>query len=119
MLEKHITRDGDNLLIAQMSDTHLRNFLNLLFDQIRQAKEIGQANTKASEFDRALYNLPEINETEAGQMVRQVLKQMYPYLTEAFLRDMEDVRADLVEVMGRNGKLVALPMLSAPSDSDF
>ena len=119
MLERHTTREGAKLLIAQMSDQHLRNYVNLCFTGIRRAKEICQTGKDASEYERALYDLPKIDDYEAGEAVREAIRSIYPYLAEAFLRDMRDVQADLIDVMGRSTLLTAMPQLESPVESDF
>jgi hypothetical protein len=38
MLDKHIKRDGSTVLVAQLSDDHLNNFINLVLKQVMVAQ---------------------------------------------------------------------------------
>ena len=39
MLEVHYTKEGKSMLIAQMSDTHLVNFINLVLTKVEDAQD--------------------------------------------------------------------------------
>lgn len=88
MLEIHTMRDGGTCLVAQMSDDHLRHMIRLVLRQV-VAAEI-----------RLLY--PYL---------------LYPYLAEAYLRGMNDIREDLIAVLGRSEALPSFKLPGLPAGS--
>ncbi|MHA2086557.1 MAG: hypothetical protein ACXABD_22685 [Candidatus Thorarchaeota archaeon] len=94
MLDKHIKRDGSTVLVAQLSDDHLNNFINLVLKQVMVAQ--GAKQEGVTEYHRRLYNLPTI-----ADLTREALTRLYPYLSEAYLRGLEGPRKLLIKVLGR------------------
>lgn len=114
MLEKHRTRDGTTMLIAQMDDEHLCNTIYCLLRKVQEAQMAAQNIDTATKFQRRLYNLPEVSEEEVADMTRAVIQGLYPYLAEAYLRGLEGPRLVLVEVLGRKDAVsMGVPLLEA------
>jgi hypothetical protein len=99
MLDKHIKRDGSTVLVAQLSDDHLNNFINLVLKQVMVAQ--GAKQEGVTEYHRRLYNLPTIDEGTIADLTREALTRLYPYLSEAYLRGLEGPRKLLIKVLGR------------------
>jgi hypothetical protein len=99
MLEKHKTKDGRTILIAQMSDEHLNNFIALVLRKVEKAQQAKQQGVTA--YHRRLYNLPKIDEESIAEVTREALQRLYPYFAEAYLRDLEDPRKMLTDILGR------------------
>lgn len=104
MLETHITKDGDSILIAQMSDTHLRRMILLILNGIREVK--GKSLDESLDpYQSALYEIKNIEPKDAAVINRMAIQRLYPYLAEAFLRNMDNIRDDLIDVIGRDEAL--------------
>jgi hypothetical protein len=114
MLEKHRTKDGTTMLIAQMDDQHLINMINSMLRKVQEAQRASQNMDKATAFQRRLYNLPEVTEEEVADVTRAVIQGLYPYLAEAYLRDLPGPRLALVEILGRSDAIaMGVPLLEA------
>jgi hypothetical protein len=100
MLEMHVTKEGDRMLIAQMTDEHLVNFINLVLKQAKVAQ--GAKTDELTDYHRILYNLPVVDERSIAEVTREALQKLYPYLAEAYLRGIDTPRELLQEVMGRD-----------------
>lgn len=104
MLEKHTTKDHETMLIAEMTDEHLTNMIQLIIkDLILPAKSIQE--DEYDDFQRALYNLPKVDRRDAGKAVRKAIQKLYPYLSEAYLRGLEGPRLALIDALGRDAAL--------------
>lgn len=104
MLETHVTNEGRTLLIAQMDDNHLRNMIRLVLRAIKEVK----AKSESADMDpysAALYGIRSVDPQEAAEMNRAAICKLYPYLAEAFLRGMDDLRDEVVSVIGRDSAL--------------
>ena len=111
MLELHRTREGNTKLIAQMDDSHLKHTIKLHLGNMAKAKAMAD-NTALDEYQRVLYGLPKVDMAEAAEVNRQIIQKLYPYLAEALLRGMEDVRDMLIDAMGRDAAIASgLPEL--------
>lgn len=124
MLEYHTTGDGRTLLIAQMTDKHLGNTVNLLFRRVAELRDLAEVAPSMSPFSRALYGVTEINPEEAGRVVAQAVRKLYPYIAELVLRGnntyIEDTSDNLRQIMERTGplSLQAVAELPEPVDHD-
>ena len=118
MLDMHITKEGKRVLIAQMDDEHLTNFIALVLRQVLAAQAAKQDDL--TDYHRALYDLPTVDDKAVAQLTREALQRLYPYLAEAFLRGLKAPRKLLIEVLGREE---AVPDYSGfpqlPSAIDF
>ncbi len=123
MLGTHVTREGDTMLIAQMTDFHLRAFIRLVLRQVRAARESSH-NSTFDPYQAALYGIKIQKPKDAAKMSREAIEKLYPYLTEAYLRGFDDIRAELIDVAGRSDAIPnGLPTLPAQTiyfdDSDI
>lgn len=100
MLERHTTRDGNELLIAEMGDEHLVNFVNMLLNRASSVKN-QSLTIPQNNYTRKLYGLREVTEEQAAMEVREIVRKLYPYLAELYLRGIDTPRALLAKVLER------------------
>lgn len=106
MLDKHYPRDGGKLLIGQMSDEHLRAMVRLILKGMKENRTAASDTSDINEYQRRLYDLPEIDLAQAARENRQAVQKLYPYLAEMFLREgFDDVRLELIEELGRDSAI--------------
>lgn len=118
MLKKHKVRDGGVCLVAEMGDDHLRNLIKMKIAQLGKLQDQMTQNPAVSEFQARLYGMKTIDVESAAEESRQIIEYLYPYLSEAFLRGMDDLREPLRKVIGRDGRLViGNPLLPASVES--
>lgn len=96
------------MFISQMEDDHLRNMIHLLISDLKDAITIFSADKNIPQYKLAIYGLTldEVQES-MGRKVPAVLGKLYPYLAEAFLRDLdgiEKIRVLLREALGRSSR---------------
>lgn len=103
MLEVHRDRDGVEKPIAMMEDDHLVNYVNLMLSRAMAIKDAG--GMQFSRTEQALYGLPQIDDEEIGHKIRSIIQKLYPYLSECYLRGIEDPILLLSEVLGRRGQI--------------
>lgn len=101
MLEKHTDAKGNTLLIAQMDDEHLANFIKLICRQIVNRRKIAQSSELVDEYQRQLYGVDRMDADEAARQNKQAFKLLYPYLAETFVRNLHDVRPVVIDALGR------------------
>ena len=96
-----------------MKDDHLRNTLNLmgrkLLDFIPDVED-----SQMTDYHKELYEVQDTTPADLGKAIRLAIRNMYPYLAEAFYRDLdglEEVRDALKQVLGRD----ALPTKPLPN----
>lgn len=82
---KHTDREGRTMLIAQMTDDHLRNTCNLAFKSITDVWASAAPPT-GDAVERALYRNETVSAKQAAQVIRQLVEGLTPYLLEAMLR---------------------------------
>ena len=103
MLEKHTGRklDGtvETKLIAQMSDEHLNNMIQKVLKRVLKMQEAKQEGV--TDFHRELYDLPTVDDKSIARATREALQRLYPYFSEAYLRNLEGPRLMLIKVLGR------------------
>lgn len=109
MLEIHVSADNVSTPIAAMENRHLRNFLMKALNALKEVKLAmdASADTKATNqiFNRALYGVKTVTPQEAAIIIKNRMKELYPYFAEVYLRDDEsfdEVRDLLREVMDRS-----------------
>jgi hypothetical protein len=105
MLEKHMTKEGNVLLVAEMEDSHLENLIAMFLVKIIKNKRMinGQA---LDPYQAALYNIPKHSAESLAKENRELIGRLYPYLAEAYLRGLSGNRQQLVEAMGRGAAIV-------------
>lgn len=115
MLETHVTSDGRSVLIAQMNDDHLRNMIRLILKAVREIRAKSEGND-LNPYHAALYGIRNIDPQEAARINREAIRKLYPYLAEAFLRGLDDLRDEVAEAIGRDSALPGgLPSIASRS----
>jgi hypothetical protein len=87
-----------------MSDQHLRNTILLKLRgiiEIRRQTKVMHGVENIDPVNRELYKLNELDPKHAATQIYDVLRRLYPYLAEAYLRGLEGVRETLQEAAGR------------------
>jgi hypothetical protein len=117
MLEIHRTREGDTMLIAQMSDEHLTNMISMVIRKARQVKEMADSAENINAYHAKLYGVRRVTQEDAAQATREALQKLYPYLAEAYLRDLAGPRTELAAFLGRDAQIETnVPLLAEPND---
>ena len=106
MLEEHCTREGDKMLVAEMGDDHLQNLVKLKIAKLGQLQSQMMENPNMSEFQARLYGVETVDVKAAARESRNIIKSLYPYLAELYLRGLTDLVEPLRKVIGRNSQLV-------------
>ena len=100
MFDKHRTKDGHEILIAQMADSHLVNMIRTLCNRLKQARLYTEQ--PQSFLYEALGVSPEgWNRDDAIECIRWVHAKLPPYVTEAALRGLA-VSEYLSDAYGRS-----------------
>ncbi len=88
MFGTHMTMDGQELRIEDMTPDHLLNYIHL---KIRQMQNIKQqvGRPAGSEWQRALSEREEVSVEEAARKVRKILRDLYPYAVRAWILKLE------------------------------
>lgn len=103
MFDKHRARDGNEILIAQMSDSHLVNTIRMLCARLKQARLYTEQ--PQSILYEALGVSPEgWNRDDALDIIRWVHGKLPAYVTEATLRGLV-VTDHLVDAYGRSAQI--------------
>jgi hypothetical protein len=114
----HTTKQGDTMLIAQMTNVHLVNQLNLMVRKFRDAQHVLLA-PENSKFTKALYG--DILSTDQAEQYANWFMERFPfYLFEAQVRKLliEDLLDELREILGRTDPLPRQNLISLPEDSE-
>ena len=106
MLEEHYTREGNKMLVAEMGDDHLQNLVKLKIAKLGQLQSQMMENPNMSEFQARLYGVETVDVKAAARESRNIIKSLYPYLAELYLRGLTDLVEPLRKVIGRNSQLV-------------
>lgn len=91
---KHKTRDGREILLAELEDLHLINIISNKLDTLEEAKLILTDDAPRNKFDTALYG-EVMNEEYAYDFVADFDRAIGPYIAEASIREL-DIR-DLLD----------------------
>jgi len=107
MLETHVTRDGERMLIAEMDDEHLLNTLKAFARAAKKLHGMLGGKQTSDPYLCSLYGVERIDPEVAAMKIRQAIVKMYPYLAEAWFRRLvdDDLRDMLAEVLGRDGQM--------------
>jgi hypothetical protein len=106
MLEEHYTREGNKMLVAEMEDSHLQNLVKLRIAQLGKLQSQMSENPAMSEFQSRLYGVETVDVKAAARESRNIIKGLYPYLAELYLRGLTDLVEPLRKVIGRDSQLV-------------
>lgn len=117
MLEEHYTREGNKMLVAEMTDDHLQNLVKLKIAKLGQLQSQMTENPNISEFQARLYGVETVDVKAAARESRNIIKSLYPYLAELYLRGLTDLVEPLRKVIGRNSQL-AVSGLFLPANVD-
>jgi hypothetical protein len=121
MLGKHRTKEGQEMLIAEMDDSHLINTLLLMLDNLSKFRSaLDDPNQSVDPLTARLNSRTRIDVDTAATYIRAGLEKAQPYLAELFLRGMEmgqvpEVRKRLRFVAGRSAALPHQDLLLAPA----
>lgn len=103
MFEVHETKDGDQMLIAQMSDRHLENYIKLACSKIQACVQILESQVMPGSAVVAALR-PEFSQKElkkkATLSIRHWHETIQPYVLEATLRGLP-IKAYLQSAYGR------------------
>ena len=117
MLEEHYTREGNKMLVAEMGDDHLQNLVKLKIAKLGQLQSQMTESPHMSEFQARLYGVGTVDVKAAARESRNIIKSLYPYLAELYLRGLTDLVEPLRKVIGRNSQL-AVNGLFLPANVD-
>jgi len=82
----HLDKDGNIILIAEMSDEHLQNTIRYFVKRLRGAKDI--FNQTQNPFDKKLYGR-KFNKSAAGEYIEEFFGKVGVYVLEANLRNLD------------------------------
>ena len=127
MLATHRTKDGNKMLVAEMTDEHLLNTIHLVLDSALRTKGSGDPASAMSDFQASMYGIERVDSKKAGELVRAAVERLYPYLSELFLRQftitdedyatkVDKAHEKLVSLLGRHESLAPKPMIPAFSE---
>ena len=117
MYARHVTKDGKQMFISQMDDDHLKNTINLMFANIRNAKSLLSAKVSLSNFQGALYGMSkEKISKKTAKLIKNQTRKLAHYLAEAMLRGMNYTK-ELQELFERTGSDKQFDILL--DDEDF
>ena len=117
MYARHTTKDGKHMFISQMDDEHLKNTINLMFANIRNAKSLLSAKVSLSNFQGALYGMSkEKISKKTAKLIKGHTRKLAHYLAEAMLRGMNYTK-ELQELFERTGADTKFDILL--DDDDF
>ena len=87
MYKVHRTKEGKNMFISQMDDSHLTNTIKFILRKIKICKDALGLEIKATKLQSALYRIDEKElASQAKEEITEICETMYPYLAEAMLR---------------------------------
>lgn len=104
MFRTHRTAEEREMSLAQMTDTHLVNTIKAYFKPIIEAKFLAnlQKKDQADPLLAALYDIPELDVKALANKLVRTMYFVQPYLTEAYLRGLEEPRLIMIEALGRS-----------------
>lgn len=109
MNQIHTTKDGEQMRISEMEDSHLINTIVLKIKQAFELKElIEKPQTSRGIIDEVLYNRVRVDLRQAAEALARVIESIEPYLLELWIRDLEIPKfrkTQLQDVLGRKNKL--------------
>ena len=101
MIEKHTTKEGDEMMISQMEDSHLINFISMRIEKLNNMKKLLSSNDIAvTGFQQALYDIDIKAAAKTAKVaVRKITKLLYPYIAEAGVRGLLYKGSDLLNIL--------------------
>lgn len=120
MYKIHTTREGDSMLVCQMTDSHLTNTVKLFCKQMIEARKLLEGGSLSSdpllEILAPQFNAKAIRE-RAESAIKAIHEALPPYVVETALRGI-DVGYLLQEAYGRRGQLPNLQVKVLTLDSE-
>jgi hypothetical protein len=90
------------MLVAEMTDQHLANMVRVILKAISEVKAAMNASKGSTRFEAALYKRLSISPEKAAEAVGSLMEKAEPYLAEAYLRGMTELRDEVVIAYGRD-----------------
>jgi hypothetical protein len=123
MYEINRDKEGNEMLIAEMDDSYLvtkENWLLKRLDDVNNMMD-GKHEIPASQRGLLSARIMEMDTEELQELQKRLLKQMYPYIAELYLRGLYDCQERLQVVLGRAGQLrIKLPTeVLPPAPNDY
>lgn len=123
MFKKHITRNGESMLVVEMNDSHLFNTIQLMCNQIKDIRaSVDPGDSTMSTLDQELYQVKPIDAAEAARRIKDKAEALYPYLAEAWLRPaiIQGVQVVVQDAFGRIGGIKrATRLVLSSGNSEF
>ena len=119
MYEIHTTRDGEQMMICCMKDSHLYNTIKLMLNRIRLCREL----LFSQQADDAMVSVfqPEHSLAAARDRAKSEMQRMHqkiqPYIMEAALRGWK--LGDLMSAAYGRSKSVPMRPIALPSADDY
>jgi hypothetical protein len=112
MINRHTTKEGHEMLVAEMGDDHLLNTVSMYIRRATQAKS-RMNDTSQSEYARHLYGASQATPAEVALEVGAIMRRLTPYIAELYMRQIgEEFRQPLAELLERE----TVPQLTSGND---
>jgi hypothetical protein len=106
------------MLISQMSDEHLTAYIKLICRGIIETKDRARKPEMIDEYETALYGGKKLDPEKAARHNREAIENLYPYLAEAFLRNLSDAQIAFQVAVGRAGAIGSTTGFLLPESLD-
>lgn len=129
MYNIHTTRDGEQMLIAQMEDKHLINTIRMILRKVQSATAALSNPVTINPMIGVFH--PEMKTDEirrkAENVIRQGVDSLQPYLMEAYMRPGMAIalQEDMQSAFGRVGRMPSIDLFGnfalpeSDEDEDF
>lgn len=118
MFQVHVTREGTEMLISQMSDEHLTAYIKMVCRGIIETRDRARKPELIDEYETALYGGKKLDPDKAARFNREAIERLYPYLAEAFLRNLADAQLAFQTAVGRSRVLGSTTGFLLPDSLD-
>ena len=115
MKTTHKTREGVEMLIADMTDEHLLNTIHAAAGGIKNLRLALEAPVSVSAFERVMYKRKTMSEEDIAEKLEWTMNHLGAYVFEAALRGL-NITNTLQSAFGRSTSLT-LPEFSTNIDS--
>lgn len=105
---KHVTIEGKEMMICEMSDGHLKNHINLLLNNAEACKRLIQLGSGEETVTEMIYGISRKQQVNQAKLKIKLIYSKAPaYIMEGVIRGM-DYSERLREVFDRNKEQVSL-----------